>query len=88
VPWGELSTRQVLRQLRTPSGSDDEPIARALAAATGIADPLKALQLVVEQSLRPFPSHFWTIVRRIDFEGAKAEAVAEEINCSVRSVFR
>jgi tetratricopeptide (TPR) repeat protein len=88
VPWGELSTRQLLRQFRTPAASDDEPIARALAGATGIADPLKALQLVVEQSLRPFPSHFWTIVRRIDFEGATAEAVAAEIDCSVRSVYR
>ena len=86
--WSELATRQLLRKMHTPAAIDDDPIALALSGATGVRSPREAVRSAVESALRPYPSIYATIVRRMDVEGEDVGTLVGELGCSARSIYR
>ena len=86
--WSELATRQLLRKLHTPAAIDDDPIALALAQASGARSPREAVRAAVDSALRPYPAIYATIVRRMDVEGEDVGTLVAELGCSARSVYR
>ena len=86
--WSELATRQLLRKMHTPAAIDDDPIALALAGASGVHSPREAVRSAVDSALRPYPPIYATIVRRMDADGEDVGSLVAELGCSARSIYR
>lgn len=88
VNWSDLKTRQLLRKLRTPGAIDDDRTAQLLTSATRAQSPRAAVELIVQRALRPYPSIYATVVRRIDLDDEPLVDVIADMGFSQRSIYR
>ena len=88
VNWSDLKTRQLLRKLRTPGAIDDDSTAQLLTSATRAQSPRAAIELIVRRALRPYPTIYATVVRRIDLDYEPLVEVISDMGFSQRSIYR